>query len=75
MDKPVNQDLSPFEKARKYNEEGNEYWSARDLAKILDYLEYRNFLPVIEKAKKSLRKQWSIYRRSFRAVPRVDRSR
>ncbi|MEZ2661258.1 DNA damage-inducible protein D [Aneurinibacillus aneurinilyticus] len=53
MDKPVNQDLSPFEKARKYNEEGNEYWSARDLAKILDYLEYRNFLPVIEKAKKA----------------------
>lgn len=29
-----------------------EFWSARKLAKILEYSEYRHFLPVVEKAKK-----------------------
>jgi|GEM_PF-618003 len=42
--------VSPFERIRQASEEGGEYWSARDLAKVLDYLEYRNFLPVIAKA-------------------------
>ena len=32
-----------------------EYWSARDLSKELDYSEYRNFKPVIEKAKEACR--------------------
>jgi DNA-damage-inducible protein D len=32
------------------NDNGNEYWSARDLSKILGYTEYRNFIPVIQKA-------------------------
>lgn len=40
-----------FESIRQEDEEGNEYWPARQLAKILDYAEFRNFLPVIEKAK------------------------
>jgi DNA-damage-inducible protein D len=30
---------------------GSEFWSARKLAKALEYSEYRHFLPVIEKAK------------------------
>jgi DNA-damage-inducible protein D len=33
------------------DENGAEYWSARQLWKILEYTEYRHFLPVIEKAK------------------------
>jgi len=37
----------------KQEEDGCEFWSARKLAKVLEYYEYRNFLPVIEKAKKS----------------------
>lgn len=40
-----------FEKSRKLDEQYQEYWTARQLAKDLDYAEYRNFLPVIEKAK------------------------
>lgn len=35
----------------KQEEDGCEFWSARDLSKILEYSEYRHFLPVIEKAK------------------------
>ena len=42
---------SPFERIRKVNEAGNEYWESRDLAEVLDYTQYRNFEVVIEKAK------------------------
>ena len=42
---------SAFEKIRKVNQQGQDFWSARELARILGYQEYRNFLPVIIKAK------------------------
>ncbi len=42
--------LSPFESIRRVTEEGNEYWSARDLAKILGYTEFRKFSNAIQKA-------------------------
>jgi DNA-damage-inducible protein D len=41
-----------FESLRQ-EENGGEFWSARQLAKALEYSEYRHFLPVIEKAKKA----------------------
>lgn len=43
--------MSPFEAIRKESEEGVEYWSAREMAKILGYTEYGKFKHVIEKAK------------------------
>jgi DNA-damage-inducible protein D len=43
--------VSPFERIRKVNEAGNEYWESRDLAGVLDYTQYRNFEGVVEKAK------------------------
>ena len=46
-------DQSIFEQILKIDNKGNEYWSARDMAKILEYSEYRHFLPVIEKAKEA----------------------
>ncbi len=42
-----------FEQIRRVDNDGNEFWSARDLGKVLDYVEYRNFKPVIEKAKEA----------------------
>src|SRR3989338_7094037 len=42
-----------FEAIRKVNQNGQDFWSARELAKILGYQEYRNFLPVIDKAKEA----------------------
>ncbi len=41
-----------FESLRQ-EENGSEFWSARQLAKVLEYLEYRNFLAVVDKAKKA----------------------
>lgn len=40
-----------FDGIRHLDEQGNEYWQARQLAKVLEYSEYRHFLPVIERAK------------------------
>lgn len=45
--------LTIFETIKKVNEYHSEYWSARDLAKILEYSDYRNFLLALEKAKKA----------------------
>lgn len=42
---------SPFERIKRTNEAGNEYWSSRDFAQILGYSDYRNFEQVIKKAK------------------------
>lgn len=38
-----------FETIKHIDEEGNEYWYARELGKVLQYSEYRKFLPVIKK--------------------------
>lgn len=43
--------MSLFESIKHVDENGYEYWTSRTLWKILEYNEYRNFLPVIEKAK------------------------
>lgn len=40
-----------FEKIKRIDDNGSEYWSSRALAKELEYADYRNFLSVIEKAK------------------------
>ena len=53
MKKLVNPQDSIFEQIKRVDENGAEYWSARDMAKVLEYLEYRNFLPVIKKAKEA----------------------
>ncbi len=39
-----------FEQIKRIDVEGNEFWSARDLSKVLDYADYRNFKTVIAKA-------------------------
>ncbi len=40
-----------FEEIKHTGPEGQEFWLARELSKVLEYAEFRNFLPVIEKAK------------------------
>ena len=42
-----------FEQIRQLDEHGNEFWGARQLSKVLDYAEFRNFLPVIARAKEA----------------------
>lgn len=47
--------ISPFERIRRTNEEGREYWSARDLAKVLGYTQYNKFIHAIAKAEEACR--------------------
>lgn len=51
----LEQHHATFDSIRQQDEEGNEFWLARPLAKVLDYSEYRHFLPVLERAKEACR--------------------
>lgn len=42
-----------FEEIKRMNEHGSEFWSSRDLYKLLGYTEYGKFVPAIERAKKA----------------------
>ena len=42
-----------FESIKRIDENGVEYWLSRDLARILEYADYRNFIAVINKAKEA----------------------
>ena len=45
--------ISPFDAIRMTNDYGQDYWSSRDLARLLGYSDYRNLASVIESAKES----------------------
>lgn len=42
-----------FEGIRRFNQDRQECWSSRDLAEVLGYQQYRNFDPVLAKAKQA----------------------
>jgi DNA-damage-inducible protein D len=42
--------ISPFEAIRHVDGEGQEYWSARDMARLLGYTQWRNFTYALKKA-------------------------
>ncbi len=44
---------SPFDAIRKVDESGGEYWSARELGKLLGYTQYNKFINAIEKAEEA----------------------
>ena len=39
-----------FESIKHVDDDGNEYWYARELQKVLEYTEWRKFVGVIKKA-------------------------
>ena len=54
MEEIVNKYTSKtFEDIKHIDEYGNEYWFARDLQKVFEYKDWRNFLKVLYKAKES----------------------
>lgn len=42
-----------FEQIKRLDDGANEFWSARDLSKVLEYSQFRHFAPVIERAKEA----------------------
>jgi DNA-damage-inducible protein D len=57
-----------FESIRKVDEDGYEFWLARQLASVLGYSEYRHFLPVVERAKQACQKSGRIIADHFEDV-------
>jgi len=53
--KHITQHHTTFEGIRHTDDAGNEYWLARELAKVLEYSQYRHFLPVLERAREACR--------------------
>lgn len=56
--------ISPFEAIRHEDDQG-EFWSAREFATVLGYVQWRNFVEVIEKAKSSCENSGQIVSHHF----------
>jgi DNA-damage-inducible protein D len=50
---PVPAASNTFERIRRTNPAGAEFWSARELARVLEYTDFRNFIGVITKARQA----------------------
>ena len=53
--KPTDQIATTFDGIRRRDDDGIEYWLARELAPMLDYRDWRNFMQVVEKARVACR--------------------
>ena len=53
MNDKLSNNQTVFEQIKRIDANSNEWWSARELGKILEYSEYRHFKPVVEKAKEA----------------------
>ena len=56
---------SIFERLKRTNQDGHEFWSSRDLARVLDYADYRNFEQVVAKAKQASFKSGQLIENHF----------
>lgn len=56
---------SLFESIKEVDENKIEFWSARKLSKILEYSEYRHFLPVVERAKEACKNSNQVIENHF----------
>src|SRR5690606_37006194 len=54
----INKNSNIFESIRHLNEDGEEYWYARELMSVLEYDKWGNFEKVIKKARESLEKSY-----------------
>ena len=56
-----------FESIRLVDANGNDFWLARPLSKVLDYSECRHFLPVVERARSGAESVPWAWRPSYRS--------
>ena len=50
---PASVTSSTFERIKRVNQVGAEFWSARELARVLEYREFRNLSAAIAKAREA----------------------
>ena len=49
------EEYESFEQIKKIRDDGTEYWNARELSEVLQYVQWRNFAKVIDRAKLACR--------------------
>ena len=49
---PIESHHATFESIRQFDADGNEFWVARSLSKVLDYSEYRHFCRLLSEPRK-----------------------
>lgn len=64
-----------FDGIKKVNEYGSEYWSARELCRLLGYTEYGKFFPAIERAQDACRTTEQAVDLHFAEVSEPQKSR
>ncbi len=53
-------DRSPFDRLRHVRDGGAEYWSARELADVLEYDQWRNFDSAVDRARRAIANQQGV---------------
>ncbi len=54
-----------FETIKRIDDDGSEYWSSRELAKELEYTDYRNFLNVVNRSKRACENSGEVIHNHF----------
>jgi len=67
-DKVITQHHKTFENIRQLDDKKNEFWLSRQLSEVLEYSEYRHFLPVIDKAKNACKNSSFLIKDHFEDV-------
>lgn len=66
---PTNPDQSPFDSIRKFRADGSEFWSARELMKLMGYKNWQNFETPIKSAIENLELTGDIAANHFLLLP------
>jgi DNA-damage-inducible protein D len=53
MSNLIAKEYKSFEAIKHLSEDGREFWYARELAMVLEYVQWRNFIKVLDRAKLS----------------------
>ncbi|MDA3885431.1 MAG: DNA damage-inducible protein D, partial [Candidatus Delongbacteria bacterium] len=51
MSNLIAKEYKPFESIKHISDDGNEFWYARELSNTLEYVQWRNFVKVLDRAK------------------------
>lgn len=61
-------EITVFEQIKRVDDNSTDFWTARDLCKVLGYSEYRHFLPVVEKAKEAANNSGQVIHNHFEDI-------
>jgi len=71
MSKLNAEEYKGFEQIKKIDEEGNEFWHARELCEILQYSKWDNFHKVVKRAMLACRNSGNIIENHFPEVRKM----